>query len=127
MCVYMWIHVYMYACECNRSSLTLVIILIVFTQYPLLHLLRITPLVSLFRHSLSYVCTSSIISFYCIIRRIYKTLMIIHLLLSSLNSANVTAGVIGVIAVLLIVVTAIAVIIVIVIVCIIKCNRKEFL
>ena len=25
MCVYMWIHVYIYACECNRSSLTLVI------------------------------------------------------------------------------------------------------
>ena len=51
--------------------------------------------------------------------------MIIHLPLSSLNIANVTAGVIGVIAVLLIVVTAIAVIIVIVIIGIIKCNRKE--
>ena len=51
--------------------------------------------------------------------------MIIHLLLSSLNLASVTAGVIVAIAVLLIVVSAIAVIIVIVIVCIIKCNRRK--
>ena len=51
--------------------------------------------------------------------------MILHLPLSSLNLANVTAGVIGAIAVLLVVVSAIAVIIVIVIVCIIKCNRVK--
>ena len=51
--------------------------------------------------------------------------MIIYLPLSSLNSANVTAGVIGAIAVLLIVVTATAIIIVIVIVCIIKRNRRK--
>ena len=54
-----------------------------------------------------------------------KTLMIIHLPLSSLNLANVTAGVIGAIAVLLIVGSVIAVIIVIVIICIIKCNRRK--
>ena len=51
--------------------------------------------------------------------------MIIHLQLSSLNLANVTAGVIGAIVVLLIVVSAIAVIIAIVIICIIKRNRRK--
>ena len=51
--------------------------------------------------------------------------MIIHLLLSSLNSANATAGVIGAIAVLLIVGSIIAVIIVIAIICIIKHNRRK--
>ena len=51
--------------------------------------------------------------------------MIIHLPLSSLNSANVTAGVIGAIAVLLMVVSIIAVIIVIAIICIIKYNRRK--
>ena len=51
--------------------------------------------------------------------------MITYLLLSSLNLANVTAGVIGAIAALLIVVSIIAVIIVIVIVCIIIRNRRK--
>ena len=51
--------------------------------------------------------------------------MITHLLQSSLNLANVTAGVIGAIAVLLIVGSTIAVIIVIVIVCIIKRDRRK--
>ena len=51
--------------------------------------------------------------------------MITHLQLSSLNLANVTAGVIGAIAVLLVVGSTIAVIIVIVIVCIIKHNRRK--
>ena len=51
--------------------------------------------------------------------------MIIHLQPSSLNLANVTAGVIGAIAVLLIVVSAIAVIIVIVIIYIVKRNRRK--
>ena len=51
--------------------------------------------------------------------------MIIHLPLSSLNLASVTAGVIGAIAVLLIVVSVIAVIIVIVIIYIIKRNRRK--
>ena len=115
---------YMYACECNRSSLTLVPILIVFTQYPLLRLLQITHLVSLsdlllvlymhilnIYHSIAYYITYNIKTF----------VIIIYLPLSSSN----LAGVIATVAVLLILVTAIAVIIVIVIVCIIKRNRRK--
>ena len=52
-------------------------------------------------------------------------MMIIHLLPSSLNLANETAGVIGAIVVLLIVVSVIAVIIVIAIVCIIKRKKRK--